>query len=411
MAIESVERQFHERSGSQDLQGKITTTTTYEVVFGTIAEANEQNAALATDPLGSLDVRKNVQRFGQAHPDIPGCYVNGVKPECSDESPFIWYVKLEYSSSPDFPQPHAIDSEGQSTPSQNQRQQQPQNPTQRQATWEVGSVDRSEPVRDWVKINLDGSINYYDPPNWFTATAYKANDYVKNAGNVYLCIKPGTSAAAPTGEGQGDGLVTDGVLLWQFMCTYTQSQTDPSFALMMACVNSGGCPFDPPGMTEVSIPTFRITKYLTPELNFVAYVARMKNAVNKTKWKGLKPRCAKLLSISFQSATVNDVDCVSGTWEVGIDPDTWDVRLLDAGYGAISTKSVANPLYPGTPGEPQRINKRVFYEHKDPDGVILSGPVPMDGRGNPLEPDAQPVFLRGVPRQQKMIDFNTYIPW
>lgn len=411
MAITGVERQFVSRQCDQDLQARVKTTSVYLVTVDSLTDG-EQEVGNATDPLGSSDVRKNIPRFGSLHPNIPGCFVVGVRPECSDESPFIWNVFIDYDTSPDFPQPHAVDSQGNTTPSDSARKQMPANPIARPPQWEVFSIDKTEPVREWRKVKQDGSIDYITPANWVNAKVYKRGDYVVSNANVYWCVSGGTSSAAPNGVGDANNLIQDGiVLVWQFLSTVLQATTDPTFAILSACVNSGQCPFDPTATTEVSIPAVRITKNLPMEVNFLAYCASLKNAVSKKPWKGLAARVAKVISVTAKSMTENDIDFVQVVWEVGLDPDTWDTRILDAGYGGIGTRSVANPLFPGTMGAPERIDKKEFFEHTDSNGHILSGPVPMDGKGGPLEPDSDPVFLRGIPRQQRLIDFATAIPW
>lgn len=412
MAVTNVERQFTDREAEQGLDFKITTTSLYLVEFNSLDDG-EQQAATAQDPLGSSDERKNIPKFGQVHPNIPGVYASKIKPRCSEDSPYIWYVSIDYSSAPsDMPQPNQIDAQGNAVPSQDARKQQPANPTARQATWEVTSIDREEPVREWTPVGADGKLTFLDPADWEVDHIYTRGTYVKSSGNVYFCIDGGSASVAPSGTGDPDEfLIFDGDLIWLFYGSVTQVSTDPQFAIVAGAVNSGNCPFDPPQMTTVSIPVLRVTKYLPIDGNFIEYIGSLKNAVNVKKWKGLKPRVAKIISVAAKNATVNEQDCVEITWEIGIDPDTWDVRILDAGYGYITTKSIANPLYPGTIGEPMRITKRVFVEHKDPDGTILSGPVPMNGKGGPLDPDSDPVFLRGVPRQQKLLDFNKAIFW
>lgn len=51
---------------------------------------------------------------------------------------------------------------------------------------------------------------------WATGTAYALNDIVRNSGNVYKCIKAGTSAASGGPSGEGDEIVDNGAT-WIFL--------------------------------------------------------------------------------------------------------------------------------------------------------------------------------------------------
>ena len=51
---------------------------------------------------------------------------------------------------------------------------------------------------------------------WATSTAYALNDIVRNSGNVYQCIKAGTSDSSGGPSGEGDEIVDNGVT-WKFL--------------------------------------------------------------------------------------------------------------------------------------------------------------------------------------------------
>lgn len=406
MAILSVRKLFTDRGGPQDLTKKIELKEMWEVVSDTTL--SEQEAANAIDP---VDSTKFVPDFGDTHADVPGCYVVGIEPNPSDESPFICYVTINYSNRPDFPTPNDLDSQGNPTPGSFDRQPAPDNPLARPASWKIGSIDKQEIIREWVKVKPSGSVDFFTPANWVAATAYKIGTYVVNNNNVYWCVVAGTSAGAGGPNGTGDAVfheVVDNGVTWKFYSTLLQATTDISFAIATACLNSGKLPFDPPAMTEISIPTILVTVNI-PAIS-VAYCVALKNAVNKTVWKGAAPRVAKILNVSASNKVENNISFVEFTWEIGFDPRTWDARILDAGYGTYVTEDVPNPAYPA-PGEPRTITKKDFTAFKDAKGEVISVPVPMDGRGGKLDPDAEPVFLRGIPVQQQIIDFNEAIPW
>ena len=85
---------------------------------------------------------------------------------------------------------------------------------------------------------------------------------------------------------------------------------------------------------------------------------------------------------------------VVSTWELGIDRDTWDMRILDAGY---SVKQLRTP----EGGGPLQLKPVVI---KDIHGDPITEPTPLNGQGQRLDPEDDPVFLRFVPRLADIAD-------
>lgn len=52
---------------------------------------------------------------------------------------------------------------------------------------------------------------------WVTATAYQVGDIVASDSRNYVCVVPGVSSSAPTGDGASFGIVADGDIRWAFL--------------------------------------------------------------------------------------------------------------------------------------------------------------------------------------------------
>lgn len=404
MAIVSVRCMFTGRGGAKDFKHKIRYNLVYEVVTDNPADNEELVAGdLAIDPVTSVKVPVH----GDVHPGNPRAVVTDSNPEQSDESFYIWYVTISYDTHPDTPSvqdPSAASPTGDG----DKPGEWPLDPTQEKAKWEIGTITKQEPVTQWREVDWDGDIIVVTPDAWVANTPYKIGNMITNQGNVYIAKTSGTSSvtlgAGPTEEGKN---IVDGLsgLTWSFSSTVLQIQNDPKYILLTACQNTGGLPFDPPYMIDVSIPTIRVTKNIP--VATIDYCLAIKDAVSSEPWKGAPARCAKVLEFTASSAeTKNGFVYVAATWLIGLDPDTWDVRLLDAGYGYSEEVMVANPAAP-----PDRIAKKVFTRFKDAAGEFIGSAVPMDGEGGQLNPGDEPVFLRGIPRQMRLIDFNEVIPF
>lgn len=401
MAVINVRRNFTGRGGSRDQTERKVYNLVYEVITDN-PEDDETIVGNGVDPVTSMRVPIN----GDPHPYNPLAVATDVAPEMSDDSYYIWYVTVTYDTNPKTGGQDPSQPEG--STSVMEPGNWPDNPLLEPAKWKLGSIDKQEPVREWLKISPSGKYEFIDPPAWVASTAYKKGKFVKNGGNVYYAVQNGTSAGAGGPLINGDAEfheVVDNTVIWVFWSTYAQSQNNPFYAILSACTNSGRLPFDPPNMVDVSIPTIVVTKNL-PFIT-LEYHMRLKNAVSISTWKGCPPRTAKVLKFDVGNENAkNGIKYVVATWEIGLDPDTWDLRPLDCGYGSMSDRTVVNPAPP-----PATITKRVFHRFKDPHGDPIDHAVPMDGNGGKLDPLEDPVFLRGIPKQQKLIDFNIDIPW
>lgn len=397
MAVVSVNLLFDNRGGEHNWENVRTSTRVYEVIVDS-TEDEEFEVANAVDPVTGV----KIPGFGDDHPNITDCVACNIKADTGDDDPNIWYVTVEYSTDPGNERSQDLDSDGNTTPSDDKPGEASDNPLLRAAKWHISSIDRTEPLEEWIRILPNGDYNFIVPPVWVTGTPYQIYQYVSNGGNVYYSVQAGISGlVGPVGFGNN---IAEGTMIWAFWGTLAQTQNDPRFMILEAVLNSGSVPFDPPHMVDVSIPTIVVTKNV-PAFS-LAYCLRMKNAVNLTPWKGVPRRCAKILKVEAGNATENGVAYVEVTWEIGLDPDTWDVQILDSGYGAIQTRTVPNPAPP-----PATVQKRLFMAFKDPSGEVISAPVPMNGKGGQLADGEQPVYLRGVPKQQKFAEFNDEIPW
>lgn len=311
----------------------------------------------------------------------------------SDESPTLWYVTAKYDSEPELPEAVDIDGNPASPGSL------PDNPLLVPATWKLTTQDSEEVAVSGLRVKESGAIIIPDPPAWAISTAYTKGKYVKNGGNVYLCVQSGTSAGAGGPSGVGTEIV-DNTCLWNYHSTYAQSQNDFNFFIRGKIANSAGLPFDPPLMVEVSRAVLQVTKNMP--VATLEYLVTLKNAVNSIPWRGRAARTAKVLKIEHDGGKQqNGIKYVTTQWEIGLDPDTWDLRALDAGTGTFRT--VNNPNPPGGTSK-QFIRFRDIYG--DEFDIL-----PLNGGGNVLGPDDDPVFLRFLPLQQRLIDFNQALPF
>lgn len=399
MAIVSVRKLFPSRGGKDTWTRKRTYTRVYEVVTDDVTD-QEEEVANAEDPVthitvpslyDTLDVNDEAQ-------------VTNIDADQSDDSPYLWYVTVTYDTEPENAAENEPDTpgggDGQAAGAP------PSNPLERAASWKITSVDKQEVVRAWLPIKQDGSYNYYTPPAWVTGTVYTVGTFVKDgagaAANVYLCSKSGVSGiTGPAGIGGASG-IPDGSVIWERFATLAQATTDPRFAIRVPIVNSGKMPPDPPPMTDVSYPVINITMNVEPGFLSLVYAMQIKNCVNLTAWRGVPPRCAKIIKFELGgSETQNKVNFCDASWDIQLDPDTFDLQLLDQGYGSLQLRTVPNPAPP-----PATIQKLEFFPFRDAAGAIMESPVPMNGAGGKLPAEADPVILRGVPAQQKLADFN-----
>lgn len=122
-------------------------------------------------------------------------------------------------------------------------------------------------------------------------------------------------------------------------------------------VNSFGDPFDPPVEYETSRPVVTITRF-EPFINSIVLM-EYQDAVNDANWAGALPRQARILDISGvkEWRLLNNVQIPRWkvTYQIAFNKDTWDLRVLDAGY---RYKADANDVT-GTPFEDVSGNRTI----------------------------------------------------
>jgi hypothetical protein len=397
--IESVRQLFADRGGTDTYEKRRTYSRMFEVI--TDDEADDEQV------VGNAD---GIPVLGTALDGDSDAVVVSVSCRQSDDTPLIWYVSVEYDTEP--PKPGEIggdrdvDFDGNPIDRGGTGGGQPfDNPLLEPATWSITFQDTEEPAIEGVLVEPDGTPRIEAPSaNWATDTAYKRGAYVQNGGNVYLCVAVGDDGkSAPAGAGpSGKGTqIEDDALTWDFYATLAETKNDLNKAIRVAITTSGKLPFDPPVMVTVSKPVLTVTKNLPLGLVTLAYLMALKNAVNEFGWRGLPARCAKVLKIDHDGGKErNGIPYVTTKWEIGLDVDTWDVRVLDAGFGYMRTRTEVGL---------GQVTKYVRFT--DEQGNPLEQPVPLNGAGQPLEPGDPPVYRRFIPRQTRVIDFGTALPF
>jgi hypothetical protein len=166
-----------------------------------------------------------------------------------------------------------------------------------------------------------------------------------------------------------------------------------------AIVNSALLPFDPPAMCEVSRPLLRVTKNVK-EVS-LEYLLRLQDAVNDRVWRNLPKWTARVDSYEANNKTENGVSFVELTLDIALRAETWLLQILDAGL--LERIETANPKPP--------FNKiKIWTPIKDPFGHF--GTVqPLNGSGQRLAPGADPVFLKGLPRNYHLDNFDSLLPF
>ncbi len=401
MAVTRVRKLFPNRGGKQDWSTRIV----YTFVFQVVTDDPNDDEDVVFNGVDPFNPSEKIPHFGDPHPGNVFAVVTEVDIQQSDESFYIWLVNVTYDTNPDTPggqQPTTAGNLSGNGEITNKPGDFKVNPLLRPPQWQLSFIDKTEPIESWTRTKPNGQYDFYEPPQWQPNTDYKIGKYVSNNLLVYVCVKAGKSIFAgggPIGEGDAQGELDDGTVVWSYYSTLLQATTVPFWTIREGCMHSGGLPFDPPAMTDVSVPKIVVTQNI-PVID-LPFFMNMKNAVNVSLWRGcIPPRCAKILNITCNSETENNFSYVKAVWEVGLDPDTWDVRILDAGYGSHGMKETANKLFPAM-GQPKIVEKSVFMRFTDGDGHPVGSPVPLDGNGKRLEPGDDPVYLRGIPRQQR----------
>ena len=443
MAVLSCSFLFTGRGGQDTLDKHRTYKSRYEVI--------------TDDPDDGVQIVGNapgLPTLGSSYPTDLVAVVVGLEPEQSDDSPYLWYVTVSYDSRPEMSQ--SVDPDG-GTIAPGDPTAFPENPLLRPAQWRISGQDSLEVVTDWRPVDANGKIVVPVVNAWAVNSVYTPGEIVSSGGNVYVMTGPGTCVSAGSGSGPtGGGLdIADAPAAWVaftgvslgayrlkdakvYKCTlagttgatgpsgndaagildgsaewgwvgaaaawgYFKTLADylgkPEDRLYEGVTSSGGFPFDPPVMTEVSKPVLQVTKNV-PVIT-LEYLVTMYNAVNAIPWRGLPARCAKCTNLETSNKYENGVAYVEVTWTIALNKDTWDKRVLDAAYGRF--------WYAEDP-----LTGSVFLRgetFKDDSGQAFTQPQLLDGDGGLLPASKPPVFLRGVPRQTNIVDFNTLLPF
>jgi hypothetical protein len=171
---------------------------------------------------------------------------------------------------------------------------------------------------------------------------------------------------------------------------YSQNATDPT-TFDNPILNSAKLPFDPPVMVEVARPVVAVTFNL-PRFSLVK-AQNLVDTVNKTTWRGLAPRVARLSGIEAGTEAENGITFWKVTYTFSIKWDTWDLRVLDCGYAEYQ------------PADPGHGHPATWVKIRDPFGSEATEPVPLDGGGRRLTPGQPPVYLAF--KVYRELDFNT----
>lgn len=317
----------------------------------------------------------------------------------SDDDPSLWHVTVEYDTDPPTPDRDRPDQRVDVDGNPIDKTDRPENPLNEPAQWSLTSQDSEEPAIEGIEVDAAGNLVITNPPAWIAATNYKRGAYVKNGGKVYLCVTPGESAAAGGPLGLGNAIV-DNDAVWMFHATFAQTQNDPNYVIRVAILSSAKLPYDPPPMVTVSRAVLSVTKNMP--MGGLDYVLALKNAVNIIPWRGLPPRCAKVLVVTHDGGKQqNGIFYVTTKWDILLDGDTHDLRVLDSGLYELVTYT----------DELTSLQVTDYQRIKDASDEPITDPVPLNGAGRRLKPDDPPVFRRYVPRQMRVIDFNAVLPF
>lgn len=392
MAVTSVELLFTGRGSGDTLANRRTYTRVYEI--------------LTDDPEDDEQVVSNgagVPLPGDALDSDPGAVVVSIDFQQSDDDPQIWYATFEYDSEPSDPNRDRPDERVDLDGNPIEKGERQANPLDEPAQWSLTAQDTEEPAIEGIEVDEAGALTITNPNAWANDTVYKRGAYVKNGGNVYLCVSSTgdfKSAAAGGGPVAVANGIADDALVWNYYATFAETQNDPNYAIRVAILSSAKLPYDPPPMVTVSRAVLSVTKNMA--MGGLDYVLALKNAVNILPWRGLPARTAKILVVTHDGGKqLNGIFYVTTKWEILLDGDTHDLRVLDSGLYEKVTYTDLVTLQQVT--DYQRI--------KDASDEPITEPVPLDGNGKRLKPDDPPVFKRYVPRQMRLIDFNAVLPF
>jgi hypothetical protein len=141
-------------------------------------------------------------------------------------------------------------------------------------------------------------------------------------------------------------------------------------------------PFDPPVMIEVSRPI--VTAVVNTATFSLAEAALLQDCTNSDTWQGMAPRTLRCVGLEAEAMQENGYSFWQRTYSLAVNWDTWDVRILDAGY----QERIPGFESPGGGSVPDRWAP-IKSDHGD-----SAGPYPLDGNGRLLTPGDEPVERR-----------------
>ncbi|AWM40278.1 hypothetical protein GobsT_12620 [Gemmata obscuriglobus] len=245
-----------------------------------------------------------------------------------------------------------------------------------------------------VCVEIEAAQSEESPFHWLVSIKYDSNPSLPN----------GTS---PEGAGQSPADIPENPLLrpvtWEVSFETTTEVarewrviTAGNLAANFTPVrNSAKLPFDPGLQIEVARPVWRLTRnipYISGE-----QLLKFENAINDRMWRGIPKWCAKVRGTRAGSKYENGVAFVEFAVEVALKNETWIPEVLDAGMMELVQ-------LPTTPDGQHPVTWRAM---RGPYGE--DGPFPLDGQGRKLAADAEPVFLRGLPRSLQLQNFTALL--
>lgn len=242
-----------------------------------------------------------------------------------------------------------------------------------------------------------------DPLRWIVTIEYDSAPEVPGA------LQPEGAATVPGGA-IGPGNIPDNPLarptVWKVTFQTVQEVARSGFEVDNAgniaflptpITNSAGFLYDPPIMIEVSRPLVTATRNVAFNPNL--HVADVSDTVNSLPWRGIPPRCGRIVGAETESKFENGVNFWSLTYNIAVKWDTWDARPLDAGTmeRIILGDDINNP---GT-----KLSK--LQAILDPAGNPAGEPVPLNGNGRKLAVGEREVYRRYS--CYRVRDFNTQL--
>lgn len=184
--------------------------------------------------------------------------------------------------------------------------------------------------------------------------------------------------------------------IWKVSFQQTTEVVTRTFANGEDILNSAGLPFDPPITIEVSRPLISVT-WNVATLN-LDKIDLLQDGVNNAEFFGRAARTLRCVGIEAGSGFENGVHFWTVTVTLAYNRDTWDIRVLDAGYAVKKTED-----FEGNGSTTER-----WVKVKDPYGNEATEPVPLDGAGQVLATDEDPVYLTFPVYEER--DFAALLP-